>query len=999
MPLRRSTYLLATLVGLLWLGLVVWISMDVLQSREMAMDAARRQGEALARVLESSLQGSIQKVDLRLQEFVRRHQYAVAAGRPREELEPELNRSLGMFPEALSFRVADTQGRYIYDASGVLASNVNIADRDYFRLLQDQPGAGLVVSGPMQSRVTGDWVLVAARRLQDEGGTFQGVVLASLRVKYFESLFGTLNLGPRDTIALWTRDMRLMARWPHLEARMGQPVANSPTQDFLQRGETSGSFIRTGELDGMDRLFVFRALPEHDFLVTVGYAIDDVLASWRHRALIYACLGLVLTVALAFTVLVWHRRFSAATALAQRMSRAAEEKNRESLALLDAIPDPAWLLDTQGTYLSVNEAFCRYAGRPMEEVIGHRVEDLFSEEETRRMTEGRLRVIEARSPLREEVWLDLPRGRVPFEFLRAPVFDAAGQVRALAGVAWDISSRFEAEERRRLITHVFDHSIEAILILDATGHIVTFNNAFAELSGYTVEESAGQQPDFLASPCNEPDFRAQIRATLDRGENWLGEAIARRKDGSDCPVWCNIGAIVNEQGAIVNKVAFVTDLSEKKAAQAQIETLSNVDQLTTLPNRQWFSRILGEWLQEGCQGALVLLDLDQLSRVNDAFGHAAGDELLRRVGERLRKGLRPHDILGRLGGDQFGILIDGRDDSRSVATVVRHLLDILAHPIQMQGSDVVTTACAGITLFPQDGNDVALLLRNVDTAMHHAKNSNLNSYHFFAPEMNQRVVERLRLESELRLALQLDQLELHYQPQVEIGSGQINGFEALLRWQHPELGMVSPADFIPLAEETRLILPIGAWVLKEACRQNRQWQDQGLPPMVVAVNLSALQFQENDLVAMVSAALMTSGLAPRWLELEITESVIMQEPERMVGILEELKCLGVRLSIDDFGTGYSSLSYLKRFPIDKIKIDRSFIRDVVSSQGDAAIVRMVIAMAGELERKVIAEGVETNEQLDFLRLHQCHEFQGFLCSRPVPALQVPELLAAGAEAI
>ena len=350
MPLRRSTYLLATLVGLLWLGLVVWISMDVLQSREMAMDAARRQGEALARVLESSLQGSIQKVDLRLQEFVRRHQYAVAAGRPREELEPELNRSLGMFPEALSFRVADTQGRYIYDASGVLASNVNIADRDYFRLLQDQPGAGLVVSGPMQSRVTGDWVLVAARRLQDEGGTFQGVVLASLRVKYFESLFGTLNLGPRDTIALWTRDMRLMARWPHLEARMGQPVANSPTQDFLQRGETSGSFIRTGELDGMDRLFVFRALPEHDFLVTVGYAIDDVLASWRHRALIYACLGLVLTVALAFTVLVWHRRFSAATALAQRMSRAAEEKNRESLALLDAIPDPAWLLDTQGTY-------------------------------------------------------------------------------------------------------------------------------------------------------------------------------------------------------------------------------------------------------------------------------------------------------------------------------------------------------------------------------------------------------------------------------------------------------------------------------------------------------------------------------------------------------------------------------------------------------------------------------------------------------------------------
>jgi len=341
------------------------------------------------------------------------------------------------------------------------------------------------------------------------------------------------------------------------------------------------------------------------------------------------------------------------------------------------------------------------------------------------------------------------------------------------------------------------------------------------------------------------------------------------------------------------------------------------------------------------------------------------------------------------------MLVDLSDDSRSVATVARHLLDILSHPVKMQGSDVVTTACAGITLFPQDASDTAILLRNVDTAMHHAKRGGQNAYHFFSPELNERMVARLLLESELRLALQLRQLELHYQPQVEIGGGRIIGFEALLRWNHPRLGMVSPAEFIPLAEESRLILPIGAWVLTEACRQARQWQDAGLPPTVVAVNLSAVQFQERDLVAQVSAALMSSGLAPRWLELEITESVIMQEPERTAGILEELKCLGVRLSIDDFGTGYSSLAYLKRFPIDKIKIDRSFIRDVVQSPGDAAIVRMVIAMAGELERKVIAEGVETTEQLDFLRLHQCHEFQGFLCSRPVPAGRVPELLAAG----
>ncbi|GBG01476.1 hypothetical protein AZSI13_08030 [Azospira sp. I13] len=995
MPLRRSTYLLGTLVGLLWLGLAVWISLDVLQSRERDLQAAQRQGEALARVLESSLQGSIQKIDLRLQEFISRYQEAVIAGRPRSELEPELGRSLHMFPETSSFRVADAEGNYAYDGSGTLGNGVNIADRSYFKLLRDQPQAGLVVSEPMVSRITGDWVVVAARRLSDKQGRFGGIVTAAIKVRHFEYLFSTLNLGPRDVIAVWTRDMHLVARWPRLDAQMGQRLDDSAILPRLAAGEESGSFSRGGALDGVARQFVFRALPGTPFIITVGYAEDDILAPWRHRALIYALLGAVLTAALLFGTVVWSRRFRAASTLAERMSQAFQDKDRESCALLDAIPDPAWLLTPEGNYLSVNSAFCRYAGRPLEEIIGRNVADLFSPEETERMEAGRRQVVESRQPLREEVWLSLPGGRKPFEFLRVPVFDDNGAVRALAGVAWDISARYKAEERQRLITHVFDHSTEAILILDDQGLIVTFNNAFAALTGYAVAEVKGQNPAFLASPHNDPGFRERIRATLERGENWLGEAVTLRKDGSDCPVWCNFGIIHDDRGAVINKVAFVTDLSEKKAAQAQIESLSNVDQLTALPNRQWFSRILGDWLAEGRPGALVMLDLDHLSRINDAFGHAAGDELLRRIGERLRKGLRPCDILGRLGGDQFGMLVDLSDESRSVATVARHLLDILSHPVKMQGSDVVTTACAGITLFPQDASDTAILLRNVDTAMHHAKRGGQNAYHFFSPELNERMVARLRLESELRLALQLRQLELHYQPQVEIGGG-IIGFEALLRWNHPRLGMVSPAEFIPLAEESRLILPIGAWVLTEACRQARQWQDAGLPPTVVAVNLSAVQFQERDLVAQVSAALMSSGLAPRWLELEITESVIMQEPERTAGILEELKCLGVRLSIDDFGTGYSSLAYLKRFPIDKIKIDRSFIRDVVQSPGDAAIVRMVIAMAGELERKVIAEGVETTEQLDFLRLHQCHEFQGFLCSRPVPAGRVPELLAAGA---
>ncbi len=982
----------ALLVTALCLGLFGWVGLDLQQSRERELHAAEHVGLTLTKLLESHLQGTAGKVDQQLSDFVQRFQFEVLDRAPRSVIEGELQRSLARFPEEHSFRVADADGRYIYDASRVLA-DVNIADRPYFIRLRDDPSADLVISEPLVSRVTNDVVIVFARRLQDRAGNFAGVVLATLRADYFEHYYRGLDVGRHGVIALWSRDMTLFARAPKLPDRQGGKLFDSPIPAALQAGETSGSFRRAGGLDGEQRVFIFRAVEGFPFVVTVGLAEAEILAEWKRRALIYGVLAVVLLGALLALVRSWGMGYRQAEALAEKLAADFADKSRESRALLDSIPDPAWLLDNDGHFLAVNEAYCHSLGRPMDAIIGKTAEELFPAEEAKVLRAGQLEVYRQGGPVRQLLWLNLRGKRTPFEFLRVPVYRDDGQPRGLAGVAWDMSERFEAEERQRLITHFFDNANDAVLILDEERRVLTLNKAVTAISGYTLEDLQGRLPRFMVDGCQDPAALDAVVHVLDEQGSWRGEMQAVRKDGSQLPIHCNVSSIRNDEGQVVNWAVFVTDLSERKAAEARIESLTHVDQLTELPNRQGFARVLGEWLVAAKPGALLVIDLNQLSRVNDAFGHAAGDTLLRRMSVRLRKLLRDGDVVGRLGGDQFGVLL--AEGARPVAAevVARKLLDVIGRPVSIEGSDVVTTASAGICLLHEDGGDVAILLRNADNALHHAKNSGPNSFRFFSADMNVRMEERLRLESDLRWALARNELLLHYQPQVDIHTGEVIGFECLLRWQHPELGMVSPVRFIPLAEESRLILPIGAWVLEEACRQNKAWQDAGMAPLVVAVNLSAVQFHGADVVAAVAQALQETGLEARYLELEITESVIVEDPERVVRIMEELKALGVSLSIDDFGTGYSSLSYLKRFPIDKIKIDRSFVRDLERNSNDAAIVRMVIGIATELERKVIAEGVETIEQLEFLRRHGCDEYQGFYCSPGIPAEQIPALVS------
>jgi diguanylate cyclase (GGDEF)-like protein len=437
--------------------------------------------------------------------------------------------------------------------------------------------------------------------------------------------------------------------------------------------------------------------------------------------------------------------------------------------------------------------------------------------------------------------------------------------------------------------------------------------------------------------------------------------------------------------------------SELQRANAQLQHMATHDVMTGLPNRVLLADRLEQAIAQAERSsqpfAVLMVDLDRFKSINDSLGHEAGDELLRQVAQRLRSALRKTDTLARIGGDEFVVVLSGITGPHDVETVLANVLDNVRRPIELASIEVQTSPSIGVSLYPHDGTDPQTLLKHADAAMYHAKKMGRNTFQFFAPDMNAFTRERLELECALRNAVCRREFVLHYQPKVSFENGHIVSVEALVRWNHPQRGLLSPAEFIPLAEETGLILPMGVWVLKEACRQLQEWHAAGLTHLRMAVNLSAQQFREKNLLEVVRAALADARIEPRFLELELTETAVMQDAGHSAAVLRSLSDLGVRISVDDFGTGYSSLSYLQRFPLNKVKIDRSFVREIVRSRGDSEIVRAIVSLAHSLRLVVIAEGVETAEQLDFLERIGCDQYQGYFCSPPVPAAALAELAA------
>lgn len=553
-----------------------------------------------------------------------------------------------------------------------------------------------------------------------------------------------------------------------------------------------------------------------------------------------------------------------------------------------------------------------------------------------------------------------------------------------------------AQEDLRLAAKVFENSIEGIIISDADANILRVNRAFTTITGYSEEEAIGRHTRVLRSDRHDNAFYQAMWASLIEFGYWQGEIWNRRKNGEVYPEWLTIVAVRNEQGETLNYLGVFADLSEKKLAEARAHHLAYYDPLTELPNRalleERLMQAIGAAQHGGALVALLHLDLDRFKSVNDTLGYASGNRLLQAVAVRLTEQVRASDTIARFGGDEFAVLLTDVGNQKNVEQVAKKILDALAESFDLGGQEIFITPSIGIALYPADAENGDGLIRDADAAMSHAKGQGGNACLFYSSAMTGEESRRLVLETSLRRALEREEFVLHYQPQISLHSGRITGVEALLRWQHPEQGLVSPGEFIPLLEEIGLIVPVGEWVLRTACAQNQAWLNAGLPPVRVAVNLSARQFRQGGLADMVCQTLHESGMAPELLELEVTESILIQDLQATISTLHRLHAIGIQISIDDFGTGYSSLSYLKHLPISKIKIDRSFVRDICTDPDDAAIANAVISLGHSLKLRVIAEGVETLEQQEYLQAQACDEIQGYYFSRPLPAADFAELL-------
>lgn len=681
----------------------------------------------------------------------------------------------------------------------------------------------------------------------------------------------------------------------------------------------------------------------------------------------------------------------------------AEEALLRFRTAIDMARDAIFLIDRKTMrYIDVNDTACRLFGYSRDEMLQMGPAELnlgLSYEELEQKLDETIALAGAPSKPESDGRFNRRRdgSAFPVEVYRVAI--RVGDRDIIVAFSRDISERLQAEEALRLRDRAIEASTNAIIItsnLLPDNPIISVNSAFERITGYRAEEAVGRNCRFLQGDDRNQAGMVELRAALK--ENHDARAVLRnyRKDGELFWSQLSISPVRDAGGRVTHHLGIALDITESVQYREQLEHQANHDALTGLPNRNLLRDRLAQGIayaqRHGCVLATVFFDLDNFKLINDTLGHRAGDALLQEMSSRLRHCVREDDTIARLGGDEFVALLNDQPSKESVTRAIYRLVQALSQPTTLEQHEITTTCSIGISLYPSDGGDGETLLKHADAAMYRAKAAGRNTFQFFSAEMNEELSQRLLLEANLRRALERDEFRLHFQTRIGLESGRVEGVEALIRWQSQEFGLVSPARFIPVAEDTGLIVPIGDWVMRTACRQMREWHDRGLPPISVSVNISPRQFKRRELVAEIAQVLEQTGLDSRYLEIEVTESLVMENAEEFVANLRALKNLGIEISVDDFGTGYSSLNYLKRFPVDRLKVDQSFVRDIGGDADDAAIVQAIVQLGHSLGLQVTAEGVETEEQLAFLRLCGCDQAQGYLFSKPLPADEVEALL-------
>ncbi|MFO1110656.1 MAG: EAL domain-containing protein [Bradyrhizobium sp.] len=910
------------------------------------------------------------------------------------EMHELLKSRIGMLSHVGDFNFFDVNGRLINSSGSWPLPAVDISDRDYFSTLRSSPQQVSVLAGPVRSYFTSGWTTIHAHRLSGTRGVFLGAMARRIDPGSFEKFFASIVLGPGAAISMFHRDGMLIARHPHVETMIGQKVANAPLVAKVQAHGGLQTMRMTSPLDGQDRLGAAASLRDYPLTIVATATAASTLADWRDQTRLMITAACLMTAAIGLTLLLIVRHVN-------RQSREAQQRLEAQKQQLDTalnnMTQGLVLYDGSARLVLRNQRYIDMFGLSEDvvkpgasvlDIIRHRKEtgsfdgdaDAFYASILKRVAERRVSKSSARS-------VD---GR-SFEIVNQPL-PQGGWVATVE----DVTERNRLEQERdrnyAFLSQILDHIPSQITVKDVHDRrYVLANRVAAEQFGVPREQILGKTaadifPPLSAVVIAADDDEVLLSGSLFKDEHvWESQALGHRYITST-----RIG-IRDNNGDVRYIVNVVNDVTERRRAHEKIAHLAHYDPLTDLPNRVLFREQMARELQKvsrGEQFALLYIDVDEFKGINDSLGHHIGDELLKAVAARLKGCIRDGDLIARLGGDEFAVIQTSIKGVNDVLDFVTRIREAIRQPFQCLGHHLSCDASVGIALAPQDGTELDQLIKNADLAMYGAKADGRRTYRFFEPAMDAGAKARLAMEQDLRHALINGGFEIHYQPVVDLKSDRVTGCEALVRWRHPERGMVSPATFIPVAEDTGLIVELGEWVLRTACAEAATWPEH----VRLAVNVSPVQLREPTLALKIAAALASSGLPADRLEIEITEAVLIHDDIAALAILHELKAVGVRIALDDFGTGYSSLSYLKRFPFDKIKIDRSFITDMTENSGSSVIVQAVVNIAASCDMTTVAEGVETPQQKELLRVLGCTQMQGFLFSSAKPGAEVRKLL-------
>lgn len=738
----------------------------------------------------------------------------------------------------------------------------------------------------------------------------------------------------------------------------------------------------------LEELQYLQTLPDYQISVATHLPKEAAFSNWTRQTYAYVLVGLALNIMIICYSVITQRSL-------QRLHDENEIRRRTQTGLqqlsqaVEQSPVSVVITDKNANIEYVNPKFTENTGYTLDEVIGENPRILHADESSITNYEDMWETLNSGKEWHGEFFNKRKDGTTFWERASlSPIVDDKGQVTHFVGVKEDITKKKEIEDQLILAAAVFDTAAEGIMVCNGDKIIEAVNPSFCEITGYSTEEIIGQQPSLLKSGYHDEAFYQIMHNRLALYGHWEGEIWNKRKNGDVYPQWLSIKAVKGDNGEVLHYISLVSDITVRKQNEERILYQANYDALTNLPNRSLFKDRLRQAIRgaerTGTQIALMFIDLDRFKHVNDTLGHACGDLLLQEAARRLSALVRKSDTVARLGGDEFTVIISDLADFRLIESLVEKMLKRLSAPYDLDNNRAYVSASIGITIFPTDATNMEDLLKNADAAMYQAKEGGRNLSHFFTKKMNDQARERRQLEMALHQALDREEFVLHYQPIIDAETGELISSECLLRWHQPEHGNVYPDTFIPLAEDTGLILPIGQWVLKKACYEAKIWQGYSDHPPKISVNMSSKQFQRTNVVNLVKETLEETQLRPEQLTLEITESLLIEDDSQIMEQLYGLRDLGVGLSIDDFGTGYSSLSYLRRFPITTLKIDRAFIKDLTDTEEASGLVFAILSMANSLKLHVVAEGVETKEQLDRLKEGGCEFIQGYYYSPPLP---------------